>query len=433
MNQYEKRIRACDEKLAEHATEYKAVLDKAESEDRQLDEDDRAEIAEHMKAIEALKAEKAEAEKNNKTLQEVDELSKGLGKSGPTFESFDQVEVGERHTAKEVKTLGEQFIEAKGYKDLIERGFGGAKWSSGPIELDEKAALFTSAGSALTPAEYQPGIVSTLFQRLYVADLFGQSTTDSGQVRYIKETTATSGANAVSEGQAKPESTLAFGETSEPVRKIATLLPVTDEMLADAPQISAYINQRLTLFVKIKEEQQLLGGTGTAPQIQGLIGAGRNSVGTYAHGTADDNATALFKAMNGTRGSSQLDIDGIVLHPTNWQAIRVAKDVSGQFYGGGPFYGPYGGPQGPSGSSQFSADNLWGVRVVVTSAMNAGSAVVGAFGQGGAVIRRSGVTVEATNSHSTWFADDIVAIRAEERLALAVYRESAFTVVTGLS
>ena len=73
------------------------------------------------------------------------------------------------------------------------------------------------------------------------------------------------------------------------------------------------------------------------------------------------------------------------------------------------------------------------MRVVVTSAITLGSALVGAFSQGGAVFRRSGVTVEATNSHSTWFADDITAIRAEERLALAVYRESAFTVVTGLS
>ena len=344
-----------------------------------------------------------------------------------------RVEVSERHTPQEVKSLGDQFIESKGYKSLMDRGLGGQEWSSGPIELEEKATLATTPGTALTPAQYQPGLVQTLFQRLYVADLFGQATTDAGQVRYIKETTATNAAASVAEGQAKPQSTLVFGETTEPVRKIATILPVTDEMLSDAPQISAYVNQRLTLFVKITEEDQLIRGTGTAPQIQGLIAAGRNSVGTYARGTADDNATALFKAANGTRGSSQLDTDAIVIHPTNWQAIRVAKDTGGQFYGGGPFFGPYGGPQGPAGASQFSADNLWGMRVVVTSAMTVGSAVVGAFAQGGAVIRRSGVTVEATNSHSTWFADDIVAIRAEERLALAVYRESAFTVVTGLS
>lgn len=431
MNQYEKRAKAIKQNLAEHAEAYKAILDKAEEEDRQPTEEDRAAITEHMTAIKTLQKEQAEVEANIKTLDEVTALSQNVG--GPTFGEFGRDVQVIQPTEKEVKSLGEQFIEAKGYKDLMERGLVGDKWSTGSIELDEKAVLYSTPGTGLTPHQYQPGVVSTLFQRLYVADLLGQSTTDAPAVRYVKETTATNAAAAVAEGTAKPQSTLVFGETTEPVRKIATILPVTDEMLSDAPQIQAYINQRLTLFVKITEEAQILLGSGTAPNLQGLIGAGRNSVGTYARGTADDNALALFKAMNGTRGSSQLDCDAIVIHPTNWQAIRTAKDTSGQYLGGGPFFGPYGGPQGPAGASQFSADNLWGVRVVVTSAMTLGSALVGAFGQGGAVIRRSGVNVEATNSHSTWFADDIVALRAEERLALAVYRESAFTVVTGLS
>lgn len=429
MNQYERRNQAVEEKLREHAKAYKAILDKAEEEDRQPTEEDRTEITEHMKAIETLKSEKAEVEANIETLKEVNDLSKDLG---PQFNDLGRdVQVVEQ-TPAEVKSLGDQFIESKGYKDLIERGMTG-EWKSDQIQLDMKATLFSSPGSALTPKDYTPGIVQTLYQRLYVADLLGSATTNASQVTYVSETTATNAAAAVAEGTAKPQSTLAFGETTESVRKIATILPVTDEMLADAPQISAYVNQRLVLFIKITEENQILLGSGTAPNIQGLVGAGRNSVGTYARGTVDDNALALFKAMNGTRGSSQLDMDGIVIHPTNWQAIRTAKDTGGQYYGGGPFYGPYGGPQGPAGASQFSADNLWGVRVVVTSAITVGSALVGAFGQGGAVYRRSGVAVEATNSHSTWFADNITALRAEERLALAVFRQSAFTVVTGLT
>lgn len=428
MNQYEKRIAACDEKMREHASAYKEILDKASEEDRQPTEDDRAKITEHMQAIETLKGEKVEAEANLKTYEDMEGLSKNLG---PQFGDFGRdVEVKEK-TTEEVKSLGEQFIESKGYKDLMERGLQGSDWSTGPVEL--KATLVSTPGTALTPPQYVPGIVETLYQRLYVADLLGQASTNTNQVTYVSETTATNAADTVAEGQAKPQSTLVFGETTEPVRKIATLLPVTDELLEDAPSIAAYVNGRLTLFVKQTEEAQILLGSGTAPDIKGLIGAGRNNVGTYARGTVDDNALALFKAMNGTRGSSQLDVDAIVVHPTNWQAIRTAKDTSGQYYGGGPFYGPYGGPQGPAGASQFSADSLWGTRVVVTSAITVGSALVGAFNQGAALFRRSGVSVEATNSHSTWFADNITAIRAEERLALAVYRESAFTVVTGLS
>jgi HK97 family phage major capsid protein len=272
--------------------------------------------------------------------------------------------------------------------------------------------------------------VETLFQRLYVANLMPNREAPGNPVRFVSESTVTNAAAAVAETGTKPESTLAFGETSEPVRKIATMLPVSDELLEDAPQIGAYLNARLTLFVQTQEEQQLLLGSGTAPNLQGFVASGR-PIGTYARGTVDDNALALFKAANGTRGSSQLDPDTIVINPTNWQAIRTAKDNQGQYYGGGPFYGPYGGPQGPAGPSQFSADSLWGLRVVVTSSMTVGSALVGAFAQGAGIYRKGGVRVEATNSHGSYCARNITAIRAEQRLALAVYRPSAFVCVTG--
>ena len=94
-------------------------------------------------------------------------------------------------------------------------------------------------------------------------------------------------------------------------------------------------------------------------------------------------------------------MDTIVINPTNWQALRLAKDSSGQFFGGGPFHGAYGGPAGPATASQFATDSVWGVKVVVTSAITVGTALVGAFATGGAIHRRGGLTVEATNSHGS--------------------------------
>jgi HK97 family phage major capsid protein len=71
-------------------------------------------------------------------------------------------------------------------------------------------------------------------------------------------------------------------------------------------------------------------------------------------------------------------------------------------------------------------ETLWGKRVVVTEAMDAGTALVGAFGTAAQVFRRGGLTVEASNSHSDYFRKNLTAVRAEERLALAVYRPQAF-------
>ena len=136
--------------------------------------------------------------------------------------------------------------------------------------------------------------------------------------------------------------------------------------------------------------------------------------------------------MNGTRGSSFLEPDAIVLHPTDWQAIRLLRDSNGQYYGGGPFQGPYGAGSNVQASGQVTGaiDSLWGKPVIVTTGVgNAGTALLGAFSQASQLFRRSGITVDMTNSHDDWFLKDLVAIRAEQRFALAVYRPAAFTSV----
>ena len=154
--------------------------------------------------------------------------------------------------------------------------------------------------------------------------------------------------------------------------------------------------------------------------------------------TSDNNAVAIFKALQGTRGSALLEPDTVVMHPTNWQATRLLTDTAGQFFGGGPFTGAYGNAGGipvsaDGGQLTGAYDTLWGKRVIVTTAVGgAGTALVGSFRSAAQLWRRSGLSVEATNSHSDYFTKNLVALRAEERLALAVYRPSAFTAITGL-
>lgn len=58
-----------------------------------------------------------------------------------------------------------------------------------------------------------------------------------------------------------------------------------------------------------------------------------------------------------------------------------------------------------------------------------GQVLVGAFKTAAQVFRKGGVSVEASNSHASYFTTNLVAIRAEERLALAVYRPAAFATV----
>ena len=149
----------------------------------------------------------------------------------------------------------------------------------------------------------------------------------------------------------------------------------------------------------------------------------------YAGGTAVGNyAVQLFTAMNGVRGSAFVEPDWLIMHPTDWQKVRLLTDTAGQFFGGGPFQGPYGNGQNLQAAGQITGvqDYIWNKPTYVTAGIGgAGTALVGTTA-GAQVWRRGGLSVEATNSHASFFQLNLVAIRAEERLGLAVYRPGAY-------
>lgn len=281
--------------------------------------------------------------------------------------------------------------------------------------LDETSG----SGGQLIVTDYRPGVLPLLFKRLVIADLLASGTTESNSITYMRETTFTNAAAAVAEGAPKPESTLIFDQVSDLVRKIAHWLPITDEMLEDVAQARSYIDARLRLGLDITEEDQLLNGSGTAPNVQGLLNRSGLTTATVRSGSVT-NAEAIFTAMMATFNGSFVMPTGTVMNPANWQTTQLSKDGEGRYYGSGPFAGP-------------QAPTLWGLPVVVTPSIVANTGFTGAFNSAAQVFRKGGVRVEASNSHSDFFVRNLTAIRAEERLALAVYRPAAFSKITSLT
>jgi HK97 family phage major capsid protein len=327
-------------------------------------------------------------------------------------------------------SAGAQFTAAPGYRELIKREAhkSGGVWSTGAIEcvIDMMATTLTSdpaSGGKLITPQYLPGVQQILFKRLVVAALMAQGTTSSNSIVYMVETLFTNAAAPVLEGAAKPESALAFDQHTDPVSKIAHWLPVTEELLEDVAAIASYIDARLQLGVQLAEEDQLLNGNGTAPNLLGLLNrpglaapVARNAGAT----PPETNADAVLRQISAIATSAFVFPDGIVMNPANLYNILVSKDSSGQYYGGGPF------------SAVPATASLWGLPVAPTPSIVAGTALVGAFSSQAQIFRKGGIRVEASNSHQDYFVKNLVAIRAEERLALAVYRPGAFGKVTGL-
>lgn len=435
MTRNERKLKAVEDTMAKKAQAIQEYWDKEAKEDRELGEDERADVVGLVKALDELKVDKREAEANIALEQEVKEASRGLGLTGSTGGGLELGEEGLKavQVPQGPQDLGAAFTESEGYKSIEGAMKSGNRreFTIPSVSLETKGTLTEGVGSGAALAapvpQVIPGAVAKLFQRNVLADLIGSGQATTNSIRYVVEGTATSGAAGVAEAELKPESTLGLSTVDEPVKKIATVLPVSEETLEDASQVQTYINGRLVLFVQNEEDRQLIRGS-SANEVKGIIG--RTGVNIYAGGTAAGNkAEQVFKALNGTRGSAFVEPDFIVMNPADWQDIRLLKDTAGQYFGGGPFLGPYGGPQGPIGSSgQVSGpiDQVWNKPVYITANIGAGTALVGTS-SAAQVFRRGGLNVDASNSHASYFRENLVALRAEERLALAVYRPGAFT------
>lgn len=392
------------------------ITETAEKAARSLTTDEKAQIEKFLSDAADQKARIKEIEDQEALRKSIDEMTRPMNQEA------------ERPDPAQAKTYGDAFVKSDAFRSLqsaFKTGNLTGNWTSGPVEMPgffEKATL-TSAGYPVEP-DVQGGIQERLMRRLTIADLLAQGNTDSSVVRYVEETTNTNGAAGVLEGDLKPESALAFANVDEPVRKIATFLPITDEMLEDAAQLRSYLDGRLRLFVQHEEERQLLSGSGTAPNLRGLLNrTGIQTTAVPVPGVGITNpsiAEYLYTAITNIRVNALVEPDGIVIHPTNYAALRLDKNSNNGFDAGGPF------------GQQFG-DTVWGLRVAVTSAIAVNTALVGAFGTQAQVFRRNGLTVEASNSHADFFQRNMTAVRAEERLALAVYRPAAFHTVTGLN
>jgi HK97 family phage major capsid protein len=399
-----------------------AIAEKAESEGRDMSSVEKAECKSLLDEVQKIKGQVAEIDERESLMKTIEEIR------GPA--------VTRTEKSMEGLSLGEAFVQSDGYKAIIESGLGG-QWTTGAIELPAamgakslrsgSKATVTEAASAIVPYDFRPEIQSLPVWPLTIADLIPQGQTNSTQVTYVQELSETNAAAATLEGTAaysqgaKPESTIVFTTVNAAVKKVATFLPVSDEMLEDVAAMQSYLNGRLSLFVQQAEEADLLSTISGTSGIQTATASVLDS---------DSGLDALYRAAVAVRVTGGLEASAIVMHPTDWANTRLQKDLNAQYFGGGPFtMGPY-GAGGPAGMSSIGADNLWGIPVVTTTAASLGTVWVGAFRTGAFIFRRRGLTVEASNSHDKFFQYNLTAIRAEERYALAVYRPSAFFKVT---
>jgi HK97 family phage major capsid protein len=268
----------------------------------------------------------------------------------------------------------------------------------------------TPASGVLVRPQRLEGVLTQPEIRLTVRDLLTPGRTTSSSIEYIRETGFTNSAAIAAPTTLKPESDITFDLQMTAVSTIAHWVQATKQILADAPMLQSYIDGRLRYGLALREEAQLLKGSGVGGNLNGVW----TQASAYSAPITIANATSIdvLRLAMLQAELAEFPATGIVLHPGNWAAIELTKDTQNRYLFANP--------------TALAGPRLWGLPVVSTKALAADEFLVGAFKLGAQVFDREDATVLLSTEDRDNFVKNMVTILCEERLGLAVYRPEAF-------
>ena len=295
-----------------------------------------------------------------------------------------------------LKSDGLDLIRADAVKNLriSVKGFG----------LGQKAAVTNTDTHAR--AERDTEIYGPLGRRTAVRDLLVTRPTTAPSIEYLLGTRTGSAAIQAAEGDQKAEMALAFELKQAPVRTIAVWIPASRQALDDEALLADYIDTELRDALQLTEDAQLLKGNGTGVNINGLW----TQAVAYSRAVVGDSPSDTLR-----RAITQVQLargvaTGVVINPIGLELLELDKDNEGRYQ------------LAYTVTDADGRTSVWRVPVVVTDALAANEFLVGDFSRAARLYDRQQATVEIATQHADFFTRNLVAILAEERLALAVNR-----------
>jgi len=307
-------------------------------------------------------------------------------------------------------SIGQQFVEAESVKSFLSEVSAGRRIG---VEMKTVATITGATGSGgdlYVPTRDLPAMLPQ--RPLRVRDLLPTVPVSTGSVEYPRQTTRNNSAATVAEGALKPQSDVQFDLVPVPIRTVAHWALASRQILDDVPQLQGYINAELLYGLGYVEDNQLLNGAGTGTDLNGIY----PQATTFDAGTlvvASPTKLDVIGAAILQQNLANLPADGAVVHPADWTAMLMTKTTTGEYVFGDP--------------GTVVQPRLWGVPIVPSLAMTAGTFLVGNFRGSATLYDRMAARVEISTEDSDNFRRNLVTLLCEERIGLAVKRPTGFT------
>jgi HK97 family phage major capsid protein len=181
---------------------------------------------------------------------------------------------------------------------------------------------------------------------------------ESPTFKTMRQVTRTNGAAVVPAGGTKPTSVYTIAGVDNELAVVAHLSePLDKYLLQDSANLERFIADEMLYGLGLAVEAEILNGDGTAGHIAGIL----STSGTQAVPAGADDVVTLRAALTALEAAGH-EGSVFMLNPVDWEKIETKRNTSGNFDLGGPV--------------DRAARTVWGVPVVVSSAVAVRTAVV---------------------------------------------------------
>ena len=305
-------------------------------------------------------------------------------------------------------TKGAEFVNSNAFKNFEKSNFKGHM----SYEFTKATPLTNDLG---TP--YSVGTVGGVSDQGFVEDpkvvlnienLFAHAPIADNTFLYMP-LTVTGNAGFIAEGSAKPETTFNVTAKTGQVKTIATWTKVSEQLFADKSQLINILDNNLTHAVDVTVQNQLISGDGLGENLSGISKSGNFTDYVTSSGTATNTVDLLRNVAFKMRGAN-IDNLTILLNWTDWSALLGLKSTANEYL--------------INGILDPVKQTIYGIPVVLSSAMTAGKFAMGNFKMGGIVFDKTAMGLEIDRTGDD-FTKNLITIRAERRLGFAVVQPKA--------